>query len=69
MMMMSQVAGLLPPYVIRGEVPAQRAEGPWASVQKLMTPPSAYDADTSPRTAWGGKNVARRQARIRVSSC
>ena len=32
-----------------GEVPAKRAEGSWgiAFATRLMTPPSAYDADTS----------------------
>src|SRR5258707_11872352 len=33
-----------------GEVSAQRTEGSWATVNlRLMTPPSPYDGDTSPR--------------------
>jgi hypothetical protein len=35
------------PIVIDGEVSAKRTEGSWTSI-RLMTPPSAYDADTSP---------------------
>jgi len=32
-----------------GEVPAQRADGSWATVMLwLMTPPSPYDGDTPP---------------------
>jgi hypothetical protein len=40
--------------VREGEVPAQRAEGSWASSLPLMTPPSPA-GDTSPRKTRGGK--------------
>ncbi len=53
---MSQI--VVPPLrgVREGEVPAQRAEGSEATATlRLMTPPSPFDGDTSPRCAWGGK--------------
>ena len=37
----------------RGEVSAQRTEGSGLFVPRRMTPPSAYDADTSPRSRAG----------------
>ena len=39
----------------RGEVSEQRTEGASLFVGRRMTPPSAYDADTSPRSRAGRK--------------
>jgi hypothetical protein len=41
----------------RGEVSAQRTEGSSLAVASRMTPPSAYDADTSPRSRAGRNGI------------